>query len=80
VSPSQNEDGGRSIWVQAGVVGALGSEFVGAMVGAYFLGSWLDEKLGTQPWLTLACFAAAMFATGWHVVAIAKRFMIDDEG
>ncbi|HHT9121751.1 MAG TPA: AtpZ/AtpI family protein [Candidatus Wunengus sp. YC63] len=37
-----------------GMVGSFGFTTAGAMAGGYFLGSYLDRKLNTAPWLTLS--------------------------
>jgi F0F1-type ATP synthase assembly protein I len=38
---------------QAGEVMGVGLQFAGAILIFLFLGRWLDEKLGTSPWLLL---------------------------
>lgn len=38
---------------QAGEVLGVGLQFAGAIVLFLFLGRWLDQKLGTEPWLLL---------------------------
>ncbi|MDO8141354.1 MAG: AtpZ/AtpI family protein [Candidatus Brocadiales bacterium] len=37
-----------------GMVGSFGFTTAGAIAGGYFLGSYLDRKLNTAPWLTLS--------------------------
>lgn len=39
---------------QFGEVAGVGLQFAAAIVLFLFLGRWLDGKLGTDPWLTLA--------------------------
>jgi F0F1-type ATP synthase assembly protein I len=39
--------------LQAGEVMGVGLQFAGAILIFLFLGRWLDEKLGTSPWLLL---------------------------
>jgi F0F1-type ATP synthase assembly protein I len=49
----------------------VGIEFAVAVVLLGLLGWWLDQKLGTLPWLTLAG-AAVGFATGlWLMIKAA---------
>ena len=37
-----------------GMVGSFGFTTAGAMAGGFFLGSYLDRKLNTAPWLMLS--------------------------
>ena len=37
-----------------GIVGSFGFTMAGAVAGGYFLGSYLDKKLNTAPWLMLS--------------------------
>ena len=37
-----------------GLVGSFGFTTAGAVAGGYFLGSYLDKKFNTAPWLTLS--------------------------
>lgn len=36
-----------------GIYGAVGFQLAATVVGGLFLGSWLDKRLGTLPWLTI---------------------------
>ena len=37
-----------------GIVGSFSFTMAGAVAGGYFLGSYLDKKLNTAPWLMLS--------------------------
>ena len=37
-----------------GIVGSFSFTMAGAVAGGYFLGSYLDKKLNTTPWLMLS--------------------------
>lgn len=63
--------------VVAGVVGALGFEFVGVVIVCFYIGSKLDERFGVGPWGTVGMAALGMFGTAWHVYLLSKRFLID---
>ena len=52
---------------QAGDVLGVGLQFAGAIVLFLFVGRWLDERLGTEPWLLL---------TGVMVGAVAGFFSL----
>lgn len=41
------------MWRLTGTFSFIGIEFGVAALLGYFAGSWLDEKAGTAPWLTL---------------------------
>lgn len=46
----------------------IGLQLAGGVLGGLLGGWWLDKKLGTLPWLTLAG-AVAGLAGGFYVVA-----------
>ena len=52
----------------------VGMEIVFAIVFAMFVGSWLDARWGTEPWLTWGGFAFGL-ATAVHSVMRALRMM-----
>lgn len=41
----------------------------------YFAGTWLDEKLGTAPWLLLSCLILFLAGAVVEVWRILKRFL-----
>ena len=43
------------------------------VVGGYFLGNWLDGRLGTSPWLTVAFVLAGSIAGFVEVFRILLR-------
>ena len=51
-----------------GQLSTIGLAFVFALVLGFGLGNWLDKRLGTQPWLTLAGFAIGLAAGVLNVV------------
>jgi ATP synthase protein I len=59
----QSRDAMRS----AGKLGALGIELAGLVIGCLLAGWWLDGKLGTAPYLTLAGIFLGAFG-GFMVV------------
>jgi F0F1-type ATP synthase assembly protein I len=52
----------------------VGMEIVFAIVFSMFVGSWLDQRYGTDPWFTWAGFAFGL-ATAVHSVLRAMRMM-----
>lgn len=69
--------GGRdaqSPWRTALVVASVGIEMAVAVAVGYFVGDWLDARLGTSPWLMflmLGCGMAAGFRGLWKT---ARRY------
>ncbi len=51
-----------------GQLSTIGLAFVLALVMGFGAGFWLDARLGTKPWLSLAGFAAGMAAGILNVV------------
>jgi ATP synthase protein I len=65
------------MWRIAGTTGAVGLE-IGIAVGfGYVGGHYLDQKLGTQPWLTYLGFAAGIGAAVKAVVRVARAYKRD---
>jgi ATP synthase protein I len=52
-APHDPGDQRRTSASQAGEVLGVGLQFAGAIVLFLFVGRWLDERLGTEPWLLL---------------------------
>jgi len=56
-------------WKSALMVASVGIEFAVAVGIGYWVGDWLDGKLGTRPWLMylfLGCGIAAGFRGFWR--------------
>ena len=68
-----------SPWVKAGIVGALGGEFVGAIIAGTYLGHWVDERFETQPVGLLVGMMLGLVGVSVHIVRIAKRFLLQEE-
>ncbi len=63
-------------WKGLGTYGTIGLEFALSVFVGLFGGQWLDGKLGTEPWLTLAGLvfgSAAGFRSLWRTVAKMNR-------
>jgi F0F1-type ATP synthase assembly protein I len=48
----KNKDG-DPFMIAFGVYGAVGFQLAATVVGGLLLGSWLDNKFGLTPWLTV---------------------------
>ena len=59
---------------------ALGLEFSSAVIGGLILGYYLDEWLGTKPWMVLVGTFAGLGTAVIRMIALTKRFQqIRDE-
>ena len=63
--------------VVAGIVGALGMEFVGVGVGCLLIGQQLDERLEIGPWGTVVMMALGLVGAGWHCYLLSRKFLIE---
>jgi ATP synthase protein I len=53
---------------------ALGLEFSGSVIGGLVLGYYLDEWLGTAPWLVVVATFAGMAGAIARIVTLTRRF------
>jgi len=71
--PQKEEE--KSPWIVAGVFGALGFEFVGFIIGGYFIGAVIDDNFATAPWGVTTMMLLGLVAVLWHTYRVAKRFL-----
>ena len=50
----------------------------GPLVG-FFVGNWLDKKLGTLPWLSLVGVVLGFAAAGRETFQIYRRYMAEEQ-
>ena len=65
-----------------GTYSFIGIEFGVAVLAGYFGGKWLDEWLGTAPWLTFLCMAIGFAAAGrdlYRLVLKHQRQLSEEE-
>lgn len=63
----------QSLWRAGLLVASVGLEMAVAVAVGYFVGDWVDKKIGTEPWamlIFLGCGIAAAFRSLWRT---AKR-------
>jgi ATP synthase protein I len=53
---------------------ALGLEFSGSVLGGLALGYYLDQWLGTEPWLLVALTFGGMATAFLRIIALTRRF------
>lgn len=76
--PERRDESGRrgTPALQAGEVLGVGLQFAASILFFLFVGRWLDEKLGTTPWLLLVGVlvgAAAGFYSLYRQLVIVPR-------
>ena len=47
----------------------------GPIIGALFLGKWLDKKYQSEPWLFLACIGLAFLISSYGIVKITLAYI-----
>ena len=52
---------------------SLGSELVVSVLGGFFVGQWLDKKLGTSPWLMLVGSLFGITVALYRLIKIANE-------
>ena len=58
----------------------IGLELSGVIGGMTYGGYWLDQKLGTEPWLLLTGVCLGTFGGGWHAMKMANGGKLPDFG
>ncbi len=58
-----------------GFLGNIGFIVVAAALMGYFAGTWLDEKLGTAPWLLLTCLILFLAGAALECWRVLQRFL-----
>lgn len=48
---------------------------VGPLLAALFIGKWLDEKWGTEPWAFVACTLSAFVLSSIGIVVETRKFL-----
>jgi F0F1-type ATP synthase assembly protein I len=74
--------GKMSGWMSAATYASIGIEMGLSVVIGYLIGSWLDGRYGTEPWLTLfflLCGVAAAFRAVFRVGRAARRAMAEQD-
>jgi F0F1-type ATP synthase assembly protein I len=56
--PPSSSPGGKAAGVSGAEFAGMGMQFAATILVFVFAGVWLDKKLGTSPWLVIACVFA----------------------
>ena len=66
-------------WKQYGRYGSLGIELILSMAVGYYIGRWLDGKVGSAPWLAVIGFLVGVYAGFRQIFRAAKRMTAETE-
>jgi len=67
-------------WQKAVAVGTnISTSLAGLVGGGYLLGSYLDTRWDTQPWLTLSLMIAGLALGATYLVITLKEFGASDD-
>jgi ATP synthase protein I len=64
----------KKMWRVAGTTGAVGIEVAAAIAIGYFVGRYLDRKLGTQPWIMYVGILAGIGAAIKALVRVTREY------
>ena len=71
--------GGDYGWMRkAGIASSIGLTMVASVLIGWYVGSWLDGKLGSSPWLMLTGTLMGIAAGFIEMANVAKRLSDDD--
>lgn len=66
-------------WVKAMAFGSSIATTLAALVGGgFFLGRFLDQRLGTQPWFQLLLILMGLILGGCYLVLMLRKFGVTD--
>lgn len=63
----------------AGLIGSFGFTMAGAIAGGYFLGSYLDKKLGTSPWFMLSLILLGIVGSFIEFFKLVKKLLEENK-
>jgi F0F1-type ATP synthase assembly protein I len=62
-----------------GLVGSFGFTTAGAIAGGYFIGSYLDKKLGTTPWFMLSFILLGIAGSFIEFFRLVKKLLEENK-
>jgi len=63
----------------AGLLLAIPTLLIVAPLVGFFIGSWLDRRLRTSPWLGIVGLVLGFFAAGRETYFIYRRYLAEEE-
>lgn len=58
---------------------SIATSLAGVVGGGYLLGHYLDNRLGSQPWLTIVFMIIGLILGGSYLVITLKKFGVSDD-
>ena len=65
--------------IQMAYASSIGIAMVIAIFGCFFLGTWMDGKLGTRPYFTLILLLIGIVAGFRNLYFLIKRYLKDEQ-
>ena len=75
----QRDDGWSRTLRSAGMLLAIPTLLIVSPLVGFFLGSWLDRRLGTGPWIAGVGLILGFAAAGRETYLIYRRYMAQEE-
>jgi ATP synthase protein I len=69
----------RKLVIQLAYASSIGIAMALAIFGSFFLGTWLDGWLGTEPWFTLLLLLAGIAAGFRNLYHLFKKYLKDEK-
>lgn len=70
----------QKTWQQALAIGSsIATSLAGLVWGGFLLGRYLDNRWGTQPWLTIVLMLSGLVLGGSYLVFTLKGFVTSDD-
>ncbi|EGW38911.1 AtpZ/AtpI family protein [Desulfosporosinus sp. OT] len=67
-------------WQKGFEIGSsIATSLAGLVGGGFLLGRYLDDRLGTQPWLTIILMLSGLVLGGSYLVITLKKFGVSDD-
>jgi len=65
--------------IQLAYASSIGISMAFAIFGCFFLGTWLDKKLGTEPYFTLLLLLIGIAAGFRNIYVLIRRYLKDEK-
>ena len=69
----------RKAWKAIEMGSHISTSLAGLVGGGFLLGRYLDNRWGTQPWLTIILIVSGLVLGGSYLVITLKRYGASDE-
>ncbi len=69
----------RQTAIQIAAVSSIGIALVVAIIGCFFLGRWLDGRMGTDPYLTFLFLLIGIAAGFRNMYVLLKRYVMSGQ-